>query len=609
MSNGVHEPGQSRGGLGSRGVSMRGDSVFADLGDALRSETFMGSPWARLALSARPAHVAAGEWLFREGDAGDSLYVIASGRLEVVAETPEPTVLWRLGRGDAVGELGVLTGAPRPASVLAKRDSDLLRVSRDDFLAVLREDSDFAVEVTRIMGLQLERVRATSFAPDPLPSTIAIVPLDPGLDARPFCERLVAAFPSGRSALLEQPDREDDASSSSSALARLLDRSERDHDRVVLVGSDATLADAWTRFCLRAGDRVLGLTRAAGSAPEFPPEARLKGLDLVVLERPEPRQLSAWVDALDARATHLIAAAEHDATAGLARSLTGESVGLVLSGGGARAFAHIGVLDELVAAGIVIDRVAGSSMGSYIGALFALGLSPDEIAARCHEEFVVGNPMNDYTIPAVALTRGEKARHMLARSFGTARIEALPRRFFCLSCDLIESRSVVHRRGSLMWAVAGSMCLPTVFPPAVTPDGLLVDGGVLNNLPVEEMAALGEGPVIASDVSGRIPPPVPRRPLGPGSRRGRLLGRARGLIVGTDIPLPGIRDTLIRAMLLGSVDSDAAAREHADLVIAPDMKGFGLTSWQQLAHMREEGRRAARAALARAPASLVSRGE
>ena len=168
-------------------MSMRGDSVFADLGDALRSETFMGSPWARLALSARPAHVAAGEWLFREGDAGDSLYVIASGRLEVVAETPEPTVLWRLGRGDAVGELGVLTGAPRPASVLAKRDSDLLRVSRDDFLTVLREDSDFAVEVTRIMGLQLERVRATSFAPDPLPSTIAIVPLDPGLDARPFC--------------------------------------------------------------------------------------------------------------------------------------------------------------------------------------------------------------------------------------------------------------------------------------------------------------------------------------------------------------------------------------------------------------------------------------
>ena len=602
MTNGAREPAQSPGGLRGRAVSMRGQSVFVDFGDALRSETFMGSPWARLALSASPSHVPAGEWLFREGDAGDSLYVIVSGRLEVVAETPEPTVLWRLGRGDAVGELAVLTGAPRPASVLARRDSDLMRVTRDDFLALLREDPDFAVEVTRVMGLQLQRVRATSFAPDPLPSTIAIIPLDPGLDARPFCRRLVAAFQSGRTAMLEQPEREDGASSS---LARLLDRSERDHDRVVLVGSDARLADPWTRFCLRAGDRVLGLTRAASSPPEFPPEARLQGLDLVVQERPEPRQLSAWVDALDARATHLIAAPEHDATAALARSLSGESVGLVLSGGGARAFAHIGVLDELVGAGIVIDRVAGSSMGSYIAALFALGHSPDEIAGRCHEEFVVGNPMNDYTVPVVALTRGNKARHMLGRSFGTARIEALPRHFFCLSCDLVESRAVVHRRGSLMWAVAGSMCLPAVFPPRVTPDALLVDGGVLNNLPVEEMTASGEGPVIASDCSGRIPPPAPRRAPRPGSRRGRLLGRARGLIVGTDIPLPGIGETLVRAMLLGSVDSDAAAREYADLVIAPDLKDFGLTSWHELTRMREEGRRAAQAALATAPASLT----
>src|SRR5213595_573437 len=122
--------------------AMRGDSVFLELGDALRSRTFMGSPWARLALTATPAHVSAGDWLFREGDEGDSIYVILSGRLEVVAETPKPTVLWRLRRGEAVGELAVLTGEPRAASVLAVRDTDLLRVSREDFLALLREEPD-----------------------------------------------------------------------------------------------------------------------------------------------------------------------------------------------------------------------------------------------------------------------------------------------------------------------------------------------------------------------------------------------------------------------------------------------------------------------------------
>jgi len=578
--------------------AARGESIFLELSDALRSQTFMGSPWARLALTATPAHVAAGEWLFREGEAGDSIYVVVSGRLDVVAETPEPTVLWRLGRGEAVGELAVLTGAPRPTSVVARRDSDLLKVRREDFLAVLAEDPGFAVELLRILGLQLQRVRATSFAPDPLPSTIAIVPLESGLDAHGFSKRLAGAFAGDVPAVLEQPNPEQ--RTSDHAYGRLLDRAERTNERVLLVGSEAGLADPWTSFCVRAADRLLGLIRPAGPPPARLFEQRLRGLDLVVLERPDLQLLSSWVDALDARATYTVGIAGDDATAALARSLSGQSIGLALSGGGARGFAHIGVLDELLAAGVAIDRVAGSSMGSYIGGLFAMGLSPDEIARRCYEEFVARNPTNDYTIPIVALTRGVKGRRMLARSFGTARIEGLPRRFLCLSSDLLGSRSVVHRHGSLAWAVAASMCLPTVFPPVSSPDGLLVDGAVLNNLPVEEIAASGEGPVIASDVSARLPPP-PQRTLVAPSQPARLPRRLRALLVGSELPMPSIRETLLRTMLLGSVDSDAASREHADLVITPDLREFGLMSWKELERMREEGRRATRAALATTP--------
>jgi predicted acylesterase/phospholipase RssA len=474
------------------------------------------------------------------------------------------------------------------------RDTELLKVSREDFLAILEKEPEFAVDLLRILGLHLQRVSTTSFVPDPTPSTIALIPLDPDVDIGPFSERLASAFPRDPPAMLRRPDLCDDARRD--AYGRLLDRCERSHQHVLLIGSDASLEDPWTRFCIRAGDRLLGLTRVASPPPDVMREPDLRGLDLVVVGQPDPQLLSAWVDALDARTTHLVGIAGFDATAALARGLTGASIGLVLSGGGARGFAHIGVLDELVAAGVAIDRVAGTSMGSYIGGLFALGLSPDEIASRCHEEFVRRNPMNDYTIPLIALTRGGKAARMLTRSFGTARIEALPRHFFCLSSELVQSSVVMHRRGSMAWAVAGSMCLPTVFPPLSTPDGLLVDGGVLNNLPVEQMAASGEGPVIASDVSARLPPPPPRITGGPLHRR--LVRRARALALGTDMPLPNIRDTLLRAMTLGSIDSVAAAREYADLVISPDMREFGLLSWNALERMREEGRRAARAALA-----------
>jgi NTE family protein len=584
--------------------AMRGDSVFLELGDALRSRTFMGSPWARLALTATPAHVSAGDWLFREGEDGDSIYVILSGRLEVVAETPEPTVLWRLGRGEAVGELAVLTGEPRPASVVAIRDADLLRVSREDFLALLREEPDFAAELLRILGLQLQGVRKTSFLPDPLPSTVALLPLDPGLDPNPFAERLAAAFPRSSPAILRRPDSGDEGSRHS--FGRLVDRCERSHEHVLLVASDEGLGDAWSRFCVRAGDRLLGLTRIPGPPPDPLREPALRGLDLVVLGRPEPQPLSAWVDLLEARATHLIDAPGFDATAALARGLSGASVGLVLSGGGARGFAHIGVLDELLSAGVSIDRVAGTSMGAYIAGLFALGLSPDEIAARCHEEFVVRNPMNDYTIPLVALTRGQKGLGMLTRSFGTARIEALARHFFCLSTDLVHSRLVVHRRGSMVWTVGASTCLPTIFPPAPTPDGLLVDGGVLNNLPAEQMAASGEGPVIACDVSTHLPPPQLESAPFSGSRQARMRRQLRALVVGMDSPLPNIREILLRAITVGSIDSDAAAREYADIVITPQLDEFGLFSWKALERLREQGRRAARAALAEAPSTLLS---
>ena len=150
-------------------------------------------------------------------------------------------------------------------------------------------------------------------------------------------------------------------------------------------------------------------------------------------------------------------------------------------------------------------------MGAFVGAMYALGLPADEIHARCREEFVERNPLNDYTVPVAALIRGRKVETMLRRTFGERRIEDLEREYFCVSCDLISSQLVVHREGDLFEAVGSSICLPGVGAPVPLDGRLLVDGGVLNNLPVEQMAARGEGPVIAVDVTARFEPP-PRSP-------------------------------------------------------------------------------------------------
>ena len=166
-----------------------------------------------------------------------------------------------------------------------------------------------------------------------------------------------------------------------------------------------------------------------------------------------------------------------------ARRLVGRSVGLVLSGGGARAFAHLGVIEELVEAGIKIDRVGAVSLGSVVGAGFAAGRSPAEISELFRAGFLDVNPTGDYTIPVFSMIRGARTRSLLEGYLGERRIEELHRRFFCVSCDLVGREAVVHRVGRMRDAVLASLSIPGVFPPVVTPDGrLLVDGGVLDNL-------------------------------------------------------------------------------------------------------------------------------
>jgi len=293
---------------------------------------------------------------------------------------------------------------------------------------------------------------------------------------------------------------------------------------------------------------------------------------------------SRLLDRLAPRVTYRVrpGARRPDDVAAVARRLAGRAVGLVLSGGGARCFTHIGVLEELRDAGVRIDRIGGTSMGAFIGALLAQELDPEEIDARCYEEWVRRNPVGDYRLPRTSLLRGKRARAMLERNLPGS-IEDLPRGFFCASVDLISARPVHHRRGTLATAVGASMALPMFVEPVVIDNMLLLDGGLMDNLPTEAMAGDGEGPVIAVDVSE---PSV------------------RSLEPGVQPTVPGLTETVFKVMLLSESD-DARRRAFADLLIRPDFDGVGILEFHMIDHMREQGRRAAAEALERAPASIL----
>jgi NTE family protein len=545
---------------------------------------------AALARRARVVRVAAGDWLFREGDAGDAMYVVRAGRLQLSRDGGS---VRELGRGIALGELSLLTSSPRSASVRAARHSELIAIDRDDFQRLLQDAPELALALTRVLGDHLRESRPV--APDvrPLPSTIALIALDAGVPVTDLAARLADALRwHGRVAVLDGREVEPPPPGTTPAAAYgpLLDRAEGEGDRVLLVAAATAPDEPWTQFCLQQGDRLLAVAHEAMPAGA-PPRLELRGCDLVAYDvAPGSGVLAGWAESLDPLETHALPhGPELDAgVARIARRLSGCSLGIVLSGGGARAFAHIGVLEELTAAGVVIDRVGGVSMGAFVGAMFASGMDADEMDAHCYEEWVRRRPLRDYTLPRHGLIRGARVAAMLERVFGTLAIEELSRGFFCASADLRAGQLVVSRSGPLADSIGLSLCMPVLAPPQVRGRQLLVDGSLIDNLPMATMAALGEGPLIAVDVKASF------------DRDGRTKARQG------EIRTPSLAETLTRVLLLASANTSAAAARYADLTIAPQSDGVGLLEFHQLDRAREAGRRAARDALERTPAAMLA---
>jgi predicted acylesterase/phospholipase RssA len=300
-----------------------------------------------------------------------------------------------------------------------------------------------------------------------------------------------------------------------------------------------------------------------------------------------PDRRAAWVGATDAWQLTVVDGDLALSLRPLADRLSGRSLGLTLAGGGARAFAHIGVLRELEESGFHVDRVAGSSVGAVIAALHASGRDGEALEETCYAEFVRRRPFGDWTLPTASLARGRRMQQGLARAFGDAVFEGLPRQLHSVSTDLVTRTRQVHRRGSVAEAVNASAQLPVRLPPSPGEDGrLLVDGGVLDNLPVDLLTERDEGPVVAVNIA---------MGGGGGAKRARS-GRPR---------VPALGETLLRTMMIGSGGAVASARARGAWVVTPPTLGVGLLEFHQLDRMVGAGRAAARALLEEAGGDLT----
>ncbi len=415
-----------------------------------------------------------------------------------------------------------------------------------------------------VLAEQLSDARPPARALGTRPVVVSVVGMHPGAPVEAVAAELLAHLRTRlRADTLAEPGPE------------ALERAEGALDRVLLV---AAADDPGRDFCLRQADHVV-LVAVASHEPPTGSDGAPAGADLVLVgSRPAEDTLRRWCEALDPWQVTIVAAGvPHDDLRMLAARIGGWSVGMVMAGGGARGFAHIGVLQELAAAGIHVDRVAGTSIGSIVAGAYATGMDATTLHEVCYEDFVRGNPIGDYTFPSVSLIKGRRVRSLLRRRLGGLEIQALPRQFRCMSVDLLGRAPLEHRSGDLAEAIRASSAIPVLFPPVRSGNRLLIDGGVLDNLPVRLLTERDEGPIVAVNIA-----------MGSGGG-----GKAR-----TGPPrMPAMGDTLLRVMMIGSGGAVQAARASGATVVTPPPLGVGTLEWHQMDLVVEAGRMAARALL------------
>lgn len=560
-------------------------------------------------------NLASGETLFRRGEAGDAMYLIIAGRLRVAVPLPNNTdnedgdaqekVLAELHPGDTLGEMAVLTGEPRSASVYAFRDTQLARLSREGFQRLLKKYPDvLSLFFTRKMaGLMREQISGAAPRSGGL-RTVAVIPAHPAAPLKDFCVRFtraLAALDSTVHVSSEFVDSSLDRTGASQSQEETAGEhrvtewlnSLEEQFRYVVYEADSHDSN-WTRRCLRQADHVL-VVADADSNP-IPGEiesgpllaARLArgnvGLILTYNRPGPPSATRNWLAQRPGYRHHHVRLASTDDLARIARFFTGRAIGLVLGGGFARGIAHVGVLQALAEAKVPIDLIGGTSMGAIVAGMWAIGLEREKMIDYLRAGGMAA--FRDFTVPFVSFTTGQKMWDIVDKVGGETQIEDLWMPYFCVSAILNRAEIKIHTRGSLTKSVLASSRAPGVFPPVVWDDDLLVDGGIVNNVPVDVMKEFSNGGiVIAVDVS---PAPESART----EDYGMALSGVRLLLnrlnpFSASIYPPSIIKVLMKTIDFSSESYRRKVADAADLYIRLPLEGFRFDDFKRSREMAD----------------------
>lgn len=532
--------------------------------------------------------------LFRQGELSNSLFLLVSGRIAafITTEENETLLINEVLPGSIIGELTALSHEPRSTTAKAVKRSILLQLTSEDFVAICKEFNSVSLEVINTTLSHSRDIIKLMSNKSFIKKHIAIIPANNHVDLKIFHETILKHKNNQNIVFLYDGVEDQTNIKELSELHHYVDRLDKENTTIVYIINSYHSILSTLCFGYEKVDMIY-VVGSGDSDPDISQETRLKVDNNKYKIKPElillhantqsaPKHTAKWLKLIRFNLHHHIRIDLESDWQRLLRFITGNAIGIVFGGGGLRCWAHLGALRALIRLNIPIDAIGGASAGALVAAYYAMKQSyqdpfEDPLDLRDLAKLTrQAISLKNLTWPSASLFNGKHYTHKLQDIFGEVRIEDLWLPCFCISTNLAKNKQIISRGGYLWKIIRSSTALPLVFPPVVVKGQLYMDGGLLNNLPVDVMKKTlsNRGRVIAVELTRanedttyyKFPPILPFFMT--------MLTKFR--LVNKDLKFPHLIDTFLKSLLAGSAAKQEENGIIADILITPDLSKFGL---------------------------------
>jgi NTE family protein len=553
-----------------------------------------------------------GDILISEGDVGDSLYFVLSGRLQasVKNENGVEKKIGEIVRGETVGEMAIYTGEPRFATVTALRNSVLVKLSKELFEEVLKEYPQVSLNVTKLVIDRFKKNQEKNINNHLV--NVCFVSSHHTLDIINIADYVYEKLSLQNNVLKVDKDfienefgpipdeLTDDSGDYSKKLIHWLNNQEALHETMIYVCDDQD--EYWHTKCIRQADHIFIFVDASldPSVSTFEMEklSKVNAKITLVLVHPKdtytPENTRNWLDVRPwvNQNLHIRYQVDSDYNR-LARIVSEKAIGIVLAGGGAKGFAHLGVIRALQEYGVVFDYVGGTSVGANIATANAFDRPIEEVISII-KKGALFNPSKDFNmLPILSIIKGKRLKTMinialreLSGRAASLDITDTWKNLFMVATNFTKAEESALFYGDLATAIVASSSIPGIYPPVIMDGDLYVDGGTFNNFPVDVMKNIGVNKIIGIDfmIDKNRKLLIKNMPSNFEIIQDRLFFWRK-----KKFRVPSLTSTIVNSTILYSTSKRNNSKNMLDFHLNPNVNKYGITAWSKFDEIVESG--------------------